>query len=86
MKGRGLKGGSRWLSKVFRNEQEGALDGVAQWIERWPLKQRVAGSIPSQGTCLGCRSGPQYGTRKRQPHIDVSLSLSPSLPFCLENH
>ena len=30
-----------------------ALADVAQWIERWPANQRVAGSIPSQGTCLG---------------------------------
>ena len=35
------------------------LAGVAQWIEWWPASQRVAGSIPSQGTCLGCRPGPQ---------------------------
>ena len=35
------------------------LAGVAQWIEHWPANQRVAGSIPSQGTCLGCGSGPQ---------------------------
>ena len=36
-----------------------ALAGVAQWIERRPVNQRVAGSIPSQGTSLGCRLGPQ---------------------------
>ena len=36
-----------------------ALAGIAQWIEHGPVKQRVAGSIPSQGTCLGCRPGPQ---------------------------
>ena len=36
-----------------------ALAGVAQWIECRPGKQRVAGLIPSQGTCLGCRPGPQ---------------------------
>ena len=24
-----------------------ALDGVAQWIECWPVNRRVAGSIPS---------------------------------------
>ena len=29
------------------------LAGVAQWTECWPTNQRVAGSIPSQGTCLG---------------------------------
>ena len=32
-----------------------ALAGVAQQIERQTVNQRVAGSIPSQGTCLGCR-------------------------------
>ena len=36
-----------------------ALAGVAQWIECWPQNQRVAGLIPSQGTCLGCRPRPQ---------------------------
>ena len=56
------------------------LAGVAQWIERWPENQRVAGSIPSQGTCLGCRPGPQWGSHKSQPHIVVSLPLF-LLPF-----
>ena len=42
----------------------------------------VAGSIPNQGTCLGCWSGPWWGVRKRQPHIDVSLPLFP-LPSLL---
>ena len=36
-----------------------ALADVAQWIERWPANQRVAGSIPGQDTCLDCRPGPQ---------------------------
>ena len=36
-----------------------ALAGVAQWIERQPVNQRVTTLIPSQGTCLGCRPGPQ---------------------------
>ena len=54
----------------------GALAGVAQWIERWPVNERVAGWIPSQGTCLGCGPGPQH---ERQIHTDVSLPrlLSP---------
>ena len=54
--------------------------GVAHWIECQPVNKGVAGLIPSRGTCLGCRLGPQRGTRERQPHIDVSLSFSlPSL-------
>ena len=40
---------------------ERALAGVAQWIECWPVNQRVAGLIPSQGTCLGCRPGSPVG-------------------------
>ena len=57
-----------------------ALAGVAQWIEQWPANQRVAGWIPSQGTCLGCRPGPhREGGHEREPHIDVSFPLSPSL-------
>ena len=35
--------------------------------------------VPSQGTCLSCRPGPQSGELKRQPHIDVSLLPSLSL-------
>ena len=35
-----------------------AQAGAAQWIERGPANQRVTGSIPSQGTSLGCRQGP----------------------------
>ena len=52
-----------------------ALAGVAQWIECRPANQRVASSIPSQGTCLGCGPGPQWRPCKRQPHTDVSLPL-----------
>ena len=59
-----------------------ALAGVVQWIECQTENQRVASSIPSLGTCLGCRPGFQYGVLKKQPHIDVSLPLSPSLPLC----
>ena len=59
-----------------------ALAGVAQWIELGPVNQRVAGSIPSQGMCLGCGPGPQLGACEGQPHIDVSLPLF-LLPFPL---
>ena len=56
------------------------LAGVAQWIEHWPESQKVAGWIPSQGTYLGGRPGPQRGARERQPHIEVSFPLF-LLPF-----
>ena len=51
------------------------LAGVAQQTECWLANQRVASSVPSQGTGLGCRPRPQWGTHKMQPHTDDSLPL-----------
>ena len=52
-----------WFSSLSKtgmnNVQLSSLADVAQWIEHRPLNQRVASSIPSQGTCLGCMPGPQ---------------------------
>ena len=56
---------------------EKALAGAAQWMEYQTANQKVTSWIPSQGTCLGCRPGPQEGTHEKQPHIDVSLPLHP---------
>ena len=53
---------------------------MAKWFECWPTNQRVTGLIPSQGTCLGCRPGPQCGARKRQPYSDISLLFLPPFP------
>ena len=36
----------------------GALAGVAQWIEPWPVKRKIANSVLHRGTCLGCSPGP----------------------------
>ena len=47
--------------------------GSVYWA--WASDQGVAGSVPSQGTCLGCRPGPQWGLREGQPHIDACLPL-----------
>ena len=54
------------------------LAGMAQWIEHLPVNQRVAGSIPSHGTCLGCGPGPRRG-RLRGNHTWMFLSPSPFL-------
>ena len=51
------------------------LVGVAQWTECQPVNQKVASSIPSQGTCLDCRPGLQLGACERQP-IDVSFTTN----------
>ena len=49
-----------------------ALAGVAQWTEHQPENLKVTGLIPSQGTCLGFRPGPQLGALRQL--INVSLT------------
>ena len=62
-----------------------ALAGVAQWIEHWPANRKVAASIPSQATGLGCWPGPRWGAQERQPHIDVSIPLFLLPPLLSKN-
>ena len=47
------------INQVIGENEKYALAGVAQCIERGPVTQRVTGSIPRQGTCLGCGPGTQ---------------------------
>ena len=56
-----LKG--KWIAvhAYIKRQENLALAGVAQWIEYQPVNPKVTSSIPSQGTCLGCRPGPQLG-------------------------
>ena len=63
---RKLRGEKKWdncnsiINKTYLKKISSvALAGMAKWIECWPKNQRVAGSIPSQGTWLHCRLGPQ---------------------------
>ena len=74
----------------MNKEMHPALTDVAQCIECRPANRKVTGSIPSEGTCLGYRPGPQLGPCERKP-IEVSLAhqcfppcLSPSLPLSLK--
>ena len=55
------------------------LAGMTQWIECQPANQRVAGSVPSQGTCLGFRPGPWWGI-VRGNHTLMFLPLIPPPP------
>ena len=48
-----------------------------------PANLKVTGSIPRQGTCLGCGPGTLLGACEKQL-IDVSLLLSVSLPLSLK--
>ena len=70
---------------LIKNQEGLALTGVAQWIECQPANQNVTSWIPSQGTCLGFRTGqvPSRGCT-RGNHKLTFLSLSPSLSLCLK--
>ena len=50
-----------WWAPIFARQVKNsgsALDFVSQWVECQPMNQRVTGSMPSQGTRLGCGLGP----------------------------
>ena len=71
------------LNLVYNQNTHQALTGVAPLGGHHPSKQKVPGSIPSRGTCLGCRFGPwTRGNRSMfLSHLDVSLPLFlPPLP------
>ena len=51
--------GQLGLAENYCKRCQTALAGVAHWIACRPANQGVTSLIPSQGTCLGCRPGPQ---------------------------
>ena len=55
-------------------KQHSALAGVTQWTEYQTANQRVAGSIPSQGTPWAAGQVPSRG-RTRGNHTLMFLSL-----------
>ena len=62
----------------------GALAGVAQLVGYHPTNQKVTGSIPGQGKCLGCGFGPQSGRVREATDRCFSLtSMFVSLSFSL---
>ena len=73
------------LTKSRISNKISVLAGVAQRIDCQLVNQRAAGSIPSQGTCLGYRPGTQWG-RVRGNHTLTFLSLSFSLPSLLSKN
>ena len=80
---------SHWCNMYFVWKYQAALSGVVPLVRHHSAKQKAtAGSIPSQGTCLGCGFGPQVRVRGEAidrcfSHINASLPLflppSPSL-------
>ena len=60
------------------------LASLAQWVEYWPSKSKIAASVACQGACLGRGPCPLLGhvqeaTNRCFFHISIFLSLSFSL-------
>ena len=77
MGGKSLRGNVKCRGSCQTNRQR-TLAGMAQWIECQPVNQKVSGSIPRQGTCLGGRQDPQQVAQEKH-HTSMFLSPSPSL-------
>ena len=77
-------GGRRMLRELFASRGKCTLSpaGVAQWTEGQPANQRVAGSIPSQGTCWVVGQAPAWGCGRG--NRSMFLSLSPFFPLSLK--
>ena len=61
-----------------------SLAGIAQWIERGPANQRVAGLIPRVGHMPGWQARSPVRGHMRGNHTLMFLSLSSSLPLSLK--
>ena len=61
----------------------GTLARWLSWLEHCPIHQKVAGSIPSQGTYVGSTFNPQSGSIWEATYVSFSLSLSHSLSLSL---
>ena len=60
------------------------------WLVRHPINQKVVGSIPGQGACLGCGFSPWWGhvqeaTNGCFSHQCLSPSHPPSLSLSLQS-
>ena len=76
----------RPIVKLKKKSCRLALAGVALGIECQLAKGKVASSIPSQGTCLGCRPHPWprlVGGVQPMFLLYINISLPFTLPFPL---
>ena len=53
--------------KGVKNTERGALASVAQLVRASCYNQKIVGSIPGQGTCLGFVFGPGLGAGGQSP-------------------
>ena len=63
------------MAGIKDKKKKSIVVGIAQWIVRGSVNQRVAGLIPNQGTCLGCGPGPWLGDMRGNQLMFLSLSF-----------
>ena len=73
----------KWINKFFLKNyivyiciKDQALTGVAQLVEHHPTKQKVASSIPGQGTCHGYGPVPSWRHVRGSQSLDWCFSLT----------
>ena len=66
---------SRSVPCAIKKQPHGALAGWLTWLECCPIHQKLGGSIPGQGTYLGCRFDSQLGCIWEATNWCFSLSL-----------
>ena len=62
--------------RMESNHESPALAAVAQWTKHQPVNRKVAGSIPSQGTRLGCGHVLNWGYVRGKQSMFLFLSFS----------
>ena len=75
---------------VYLKRMHIAPGSVTQLAAASSCELKVAGSMPSQSTCLGCRFSPWSGCMRGNQlmylsYINISVPLSPSLPLSLKS-
>ena len=73
-----------WLGEgVKLKEKTKSLDRWLSWLECHPVHRKVAGSISSQSTYLGCRLGPWLERNTRGNWLMFLSHINVYLPLCL---
>ena len=71
-----------WSLNLLNTESESWLVWLS-WLERFPTKRKVTGSIPGQGTHLGCGLGPQSGHTWEATNVSLPFFVPLFVPSLL---
>ena len=69
-----------WYHECYKKSVQRAVRALAgwlSWLEHFLVHQKVAGLIPTQGTCLHCGFDPLSGCLREATNQSFSLTLMP---------